>query len=112
MLLPGLIAGLIHSAVAQEIVVELGCVGVMALTLRGELRLCHSKTGRVHRPELHCGNDRIANDALVLRQINRGSADMPAFGKKLTSEEIVAVGTYIRNCGATATGCCRRSEGR
>ena|SRR6218665_1416315 len=65
---------------------------------------CHSKGGGGFiGPSFH-GNTRIANDELVLRQINRGGADMPAFGKKLTPEEILAVGTYIRNSWGNAFG--------
>lgn len=54
-------------------------------------------------PSFH-GNDRIATDAFVIRQITGGGADMPAFGKTLTIDEIVAVGTYIRNSWGNAYG--------
>lgn len=65
---------------------------------------CHSKSGGGFVGPSFIGNDRIANDALVFRQITQGGADMPAFSKKLTIEEILAVGTYIRNSWGNAYG--------
>lgn len=68
---------------------------------------CHSKSGAGFiGPSFH-DNDRLATDAFVLRQINNGGSDMPAFGKRLTPEEIVAVGTYIRNSWGNAYGVLR-----
>ncbi len=65
---------------------------------------CHSKTGGgLVGPSFH-GNDRIANSAFVIRQISQGSEDMPAFRSRLTAEEILAVGTYIRNSWGKAYG--------
>lgn len=40
----------------------------------------------------------------MIRQINGGGADMPAFRSRLTAEEIRAVGTYIRNSWGNAYG--------
>ena len=58
---------------------------------------CHgAKGGGFVGPKLS-GNERLANAEFVIRQITNGSADMPAFGKRLTPEELLAVGTYVRN---------------
>ncbi|MBO9588977.1 cytochrome c [Devosia sp.] len=58
---------------------------------------CHgAKGGGFVGPKLS-GNQRLANAEFVIRQITNGSADMPAFGKRLTPEELLAVGTYVRN---------------
>lgn len=58
---------------------------------------CHgAKGGGFVGPKLS-GNERLANPEFVIRQITNGSADMPAFGKRLTPEELLAVGTYVRN---------------
>ncbi len=55
---------------------------------------CHgAKGGGFVGPKLS-GNERLANAEFVIRQITNGSADMPAFGKRLTPEELLAVGTY------------------
>lgn len=65
---------------------------------------CHSRTGGgLVGPSFH-GNDRIANDAHVIRQITRGGEDMPPFGNKLTPEEILAFGTYVRNSWGNTYG--------
>ncbi len=65
---------------------------------------CHSKSGAGFvGPSFH-GNDRLATDAFVIRQITRGGSDMPPFGKKLTPDEIIAVGTFIRNSWGNAYG--------
>lgn len=98
----GLIAGLTHPSVAQDRVAELVALGQPIY--EANCASCHSKTGKGFIGPSFIGNDRIANDALVLRQINRGSSDMPAFGKTLTPEEIVAVGTYIRNSWGNSYG--------
>ena len=58
---------------------------------------CHgAKGGGFVGPKLS-GNQRLANAEFVIRQITNGSADMPAFGKRLTPEELRAVVTYVRN---------------
>ncbi|MGV3576719.1 MAG: c-type cytochrome [Devosia sp.] len=58
---------------------------------------CHgAKGGGFVGPKL-AGNQHLANAEFVIRQITNGSADMPAFGKRLTPEELLAVGTYVRN---------------
>lgn len=97
-----LFAGLIHPVAAQQSVEELVALGQPLY--EANCASCHSKTGKGFVGPSFIGNDRIANDALVLRQINRGGSDMPAFGKKLTPEEIVAVGTYIRNSWGNGYG--------
>ncbi len=65
---------------------------------------CHGTTGGGFIGPKFVGNDRIANADLVIRQINGGGADMPAFRSKLSPEEIRAVGTYIRNSWGNAYG--------
>jgi mono/diheme cytochrome c family protein len=65
---------------------------------------CHGAAGGGFVGPKLAGNDRLANAELVLRQINGGSADMPAFRNKLTPEEILAVGTYIRASWGNAYG--------
>lgn len=65
---------------------------------------CHAKSGGGFVGPSFIGNERIANDALVIRQIRNGGADMPGFSTKLTPEEILAVGTYIRNSWGNAYG--------
>ena len=54
--------------------------------------------------QISMASDRIANDAHVIRQITRGGEDMPPFGSKLTPEEILAVGTYVRNSWGNTYG--------
>jgi mono/diheme cytochrome c family protein len=65
---------------------------------------CHGKLGSGYVGPSFVGNDRIGDSARALRQIRRGGADMPPFGGELTPEEIVAVGTFIRNSWGNAYG--------
>jgi len=65
---------------------------------------CHSKTGGGRVGPSFIGNDRIGNDRLVIRQVTEGGTDMPSFGTKLSPEEILAVGTYIRNSWGNSYG--------
>lgn len=65
---------------------------------------CHGAAGGGFVGPKLVGNDRIANADFVVRQITRGGSDMPAFGKRLTPEEVRAVGTYIRNSWGNAYG--------
>lgn len=67
-------------------------------------RECHGSAGGGFIGPKFVGNDRIANADLVIRQINGGGADMPAFRNKLTEDEILAVGTYIRNSWGNSYG--------
>lgn len=64
---------------------------------RSNCARCHAQAGTGYVGPPLAGNDRIRDDARVFRQIRRGGDDMPPFGKKLTPEQIVAVGTFIRN---------------
>lgn len=65
---------------------------------------CHGAGGGGFVGPSFLGNDRIANAEFVIRQITKGGADMPPFGKKLTPEEILAVGSYIRNSWGNTYG--------
>lgn len=65
---------------------------------------CHSIAGKGLVGPSFIGNERIANDEHVLRQITRGGEDMPPFGNKLSPEEMLAVGTYVRNSWGNAYG--------
>jgi cytochrome c oxidase subunit II len=65
---------------------------------------CHSIGGKGLVGPSFIGNDRIANDEHVLRQISGGSEDMPPFSKKLTPEQIIAVGTFVRNSWGNGYG--------
>lgn len=65
---------------------------------------CHSKAGTGRVGPSFIGNDRIGNDGLVIRQVTEGGTDMPSFGSKLSPEEILAVGTYIRNAWGNSYG--------
>lgn len=65
---------------------------------------CHSKAGTGRVGPSFIGNDRIGNAALVIRQVSEGGTDMPSFGAKLSPEEILAVGTYIRNSWGNSYG--------
>jgi cytochrome c oxidase subunit 2 len=67
-------------------------------------RSCHGKSGGGYVGPSFLGNDRIGDSSRVLRTIRRGGADMPPFGSELTPEEIVAVGTFIRNSWGNAYG--------
>lgn len=65
---------------------------------------CHGAAGGGFVGPKLVGNDRIGNAELVIRQITGGGADMPAFRTKLTPDEIVAVGSYIRNAWGNGYG--------
>jgi len=65
---------------------------------------CHGATGGGFIGPKLSGNARLENAEFVIRQITKGSADMPAFGKRLTPEELLAVGTYVRNSWANSYG--------
>lgn len=65
---------------------------------------CHQANGRGDIGPSLAGNGKLANAAAVHRQIARGGSEMPAFGQVLTPEEILAVGTYIRNSFGNAYG--------
>lgn len=65
---------------------------------------CHGSTGGGFVGPKLSGNQRLANAEFVIRQITKGSADMPAFGKRLTPEELLAVGTYVRNSWGNSFG--------
>lgn len=65
---------------------------------------CHGSTGGGFVGPKLSGNQRLANAEFVIRQITKGSADMPAFGKRLTADELLAVGTYVRNSWGNSFG--------
>lgn len=65
---------------------------------------CHSKTGGGRVGPSFLGNDRIGNDGPVIRQLRAGGTDMPSFGSRLSPEEILTVGTYIRNSWGNSYG--------
>ncbi|MGB3338156.1 MAG: cytochrome c [Devosia sp.] len=65
---------------------------------------CHGAAGGGFVGPKLVGNDRLANAGPVIRQITGGGADMPAFRNRLTADEILAVGTYVRNSWGNSYG--------
>lgn len=76
-------------------VVEANALGRLVYTRR--CQECHGASGGGFIGPKLAGNERLANAEFVVRQITKGSADMPAFGKRLTPEELLAVANHVRN---------------
>lgn len=97
-------------ATPSRVVAQAAEAGLAELLAAGEpiyvarCKECHGVAGGGFVGPKLAGNERIANAELVIRQINGGGADMPAFRSRLTAEEIRAVGTYIRNSWGNAYG--------
>ena len=67
--------------------------------------LCHQDAGTGNPPTFPAlsGNDRLGNPGRIVSTIRRGTGTMPPF-PDLTTAEIVAVATYIRNAWANGFG--------
>ncbi len=96
-----LLAALQHPASAETLEALLAAGQPL---YEGNCAKCHSKTGGGRVSPSFVGNDRIGNDGLVVRQVTAGGTDMPSFGKKLSPEEFLAVGTHIRNSWGNSYG--------
>lgn len=65
---------------------------------------CHGEAGEGAVGPGLAGNERLANNELVIRQIVRGGAFMPSFGGQLDDQQVAAVATYIRNTWGNSFG--------
>ena len=59
--------------------------------------VCHGGEGGGSEGPRLIGNQLINSISLIMDQVMRGGAYMPAFGPRLSDQEIAAVATYIRN---------------
>lgn len=93
----------LHPAIAEAATLE-DLLAIGQPIYEANCAECHSKSGGGRVGPSFLGNDRIGNAGLVLRQVTEGGTDMPSFGTKLSADEILAVGTYIRNSWGNAYG--------
>lgn len=58
---------------------------------------CHGAEGEGGEGPRFVGNQLINSISLIMDQVIRGGAYMPAFGPRLNDTEVAAVATFIRN---------------
>jgi mono/diheme cytochrome c family protein len=59
--------------------------------------VCHGGEGGGSEGARLVGNQLINSISLIMDQVIRGGAYMPAFGPRLSDDDIAAVATFIRN---------------
>ncbi|MFD2648026.1 glucose/sorbosone family PQQ-dependent dehydrogenase [Devosia albogilva] len=65
---------------------------------------CHGPDGRGNAGAALVGNQDLADETFVARTIVHGFGYMPAFGGRLSDQDIAEIGTYIRNAWGNEFG--------
>lgn len=66
--------------------------------------VCHGQQGQGGLGIKFVGFAGLSNDGNVIRQVLNGGGHMPAFGGKLSDDQIAAVLTYVRNSWGNSFG--------
>ena len=96
-----LLVFLVHSTPAAHLV---AAASPRSLFIQNCAR-CHGSDGRANTPrgrrlgaaDLTASDVKEKSPARIIRTITNGRADMPAFGKRLTPQQIASLADYVRS---------------